>query len=888
MNGRHGVPGPAAAWLRVTLPASDAEDILQNLADLYAARLAVRGRLRADIWYWRQALAFGPRVWLSSRPMGSRERGNLPGWLAAPRHDARLALRGFARSPGFTAACVGTLALGIAANTLIYAVVRGAVLRPPPYPDAERLVWVWPSGELTLTHERFLQLQQAARPSADLTAFATRAFAISGGETPDEVAGIAVSPNHFRVFGVPPIRGRSLASGDAVPGGPPVALLSEELWRSHFGADPDIVGGTVDLFTSAAIPMVPGAFTGTPHTVVGILPAGYRPFGFRVDVMTPLVADPADEAYSRMGELLLVGRLASGTTAGGLRARLVEAVGRLPATDAFREAVAEEDVIPLHDALTGDVRPAALLTLGAVLLVLLIACANVASLMLARTHSRAHELDVRRALGAGRGRITCQILTESGLLALASVVLGVVGARLALPAALPLLPPELETPVDAIRFDAGVASFAACILVLTTLAAGLAPALRGRRRGLAPLAGARAGSGGTRGRHRTQRILVVAELALAAMLASGAGLLLKSFARLTAVDTGFEPRGVVTVRVAPSSPRYRDTELRRELYDRVLTEIRALPGVASAGAIHFLPIADGGPGVNFLPDPTDAASRQTTAYRVITPGYLESMRIPLVAGRPPTADDRAGGPPVGLVNRALADRIWPGEDPLGRTLYRTSGREWFTVVGVTGDVRQAALGLPPRPEAYLPLAQSEWASAMTLVVRASVPPGRLMSRIEDIVRGQDPDIPITRTASMASLVDRSVATPRFYSALFSLFAGLALLLGVLGIYGVITYIVRQRTDEIGLRIALGASGRGILAREVLRGLRLAGIGIAVGFAGTLATSRALSGLLYEVSPFDPTVFAAAAVLLGGAALVATLVPARRAARVDPMVAIRRD
>jgi len=890
MTTGHGeAPRLARAVLRLTVPAAHADDVLGTLTELHAARVSARGRLRADAWFWRQAVGFGARLRLARLAGGhpGARRPPTARWLEHLWQDVRFAARGFRRTPGFTLACVGTLGLGIAATTMIYAVARGAALRPPPYPDPDRLVWVWPDGERPLTQERYRELSAAVRPVAELTAFANRAFAVTGGERPDEVSGVAVSPDHFEVFGIPPIRGRGFGPEDGVPGGAPVALLAEELWRSHFGADPDIIGKSVSLFTSASIPMIAGAFTGTPHTVVGILPAGYRPFGFRADVMTPLVADPSEDSFARMGELQVTGRLAPGASRAQLRTRLADVVGRLPsAEEAGRDAVGGNDVVSLHEALTGHVRPAVLLALGAVLLVLLIACANVASLLLARTHARHEELGLRSVLGADRWRIARQVLTESGLLAGAGLLAGVTGATLVLPRVLLLLPSELGLAADSIALDGGVLAFAAGSLLLTTLAAGLGPALGAMRGPADGVAGSRLGAGGDRRRNRTHHALVVGELALAAMLASGAGLLLKSFSRLAHVDPGFEAHGVLTLRVAPSDPRYRAVATRRELYARLLDGIRGLSGVQTAGAIHFLPIADGGPSLNFLPDPADTESRQATAYRVITPGYLETLRIPLLTGRAIAEADDAGSPPVGLVNRALAERLWPGDDPLGRRLFRTNGEVWFTVVGVTSDVRQAALGLPPRPEAYVPLAQSEWASAMTLVVRTSGPPRRLAPRLERLIREADPALPITRTAPMRTLLDRSVASPRFYSLLFAAFAALALALGTLGIYGVVSYVVRQRTDEIGVRIALGASARHIVVNELGRGIRLSALGIALGLAAALASSRVLSGMLFEVSPFDPLVFGAAALILGGAALSAVLIPARRAARVDPMVSIR--
>ncbi len=589
-----------------------------------------------------------------------------------------------------------------------------------------------------------------------------------------------------------------------------------------------------------------------------------------------------------MGELTVLARLGQNSTREQLRAELVSAAQRIPQLEPVREQVAVADVVGLQEALTGHVRPAMLATFGAVALVLLIACANVANLMLARAQGRRGELGVRSAMGADRGRIARQLLTECAVLAAAAAALGVGAAWALLPRVLPLLPPELGVSGASIQLDGAALFFVAGALMVTLVATGLLPALRSSTGLSLALTGSRSGIGGGRRANRTTHALVVGELAVAALLASTAGLLLKSFSRLTDVDVGFSPQGVLTTRIAPSDQRYRDTELRRSLYERTLAEVRALPGVEAAGAIHFLPIAEGGPAINFVTDPADPASRQSTGYRVVTPGYLETMRIPVLEGRDVSETDRAGSTPVGLVNRALADRLWPGADPLGEQVYRTSGRVWFTVVGVTGNIRQSALGLPPSTEAYLPLAQSDWASAMTIVVRSSGTNADLARSVEEIVWSVDPQVPITRSASMVELMSASVASPRFYSALFSLFAFLAVTLGAIGIYGVISSTVRQRTDEIGIRLALGATGGKILTVEIGRAARITAIGIAIGLVGALASSRMLGTLLYEVSPFDLGVFTVAAIVLSAVALLSALIPARRAARMDPLASLRGD
>ncbi|MCG8469975.1 MAG: ABC transporter permease [Gemmatimonadetes bacterium] len=890
MSIRFGILARAArAIVGSTVWDSEAEDAVANLDEIYEARRRAHGSIAAGLWYLGQALTFGPRLWLDRRGRpavkDTRDRSRVATWLDGARADARFAVRGFRKTPGFTGAVVATLGLAVAANALIFAVVRGVVLRPPPFPEPERLAWVWPGGELALTHRTFSDVSRLTR-AAELTAFASRAYAIQGIDRPDEVTGLAVSTNHFRVLGRPPVVGRAFRAEDGQPGREAVALISFDAWQTRFGGDPSVIGRRIELFTSAAIPMLPGAFTGTPHSVVGVLPPDYRPLGYAVDVVTPLVEDPADDAFTQLGELLFLGRLAPGASFEQLRAELVSVADRIPQLEPSMEAIGSARVVAFQDAVTGPVRPALFVTLAAVGLVLLIACANVASLMLARAQGRRNELGLRAALGASRGRLARQLLTECSILAAGAGALGLLIAGLLLPRLVPVLPPALGASSEAIALDSGVLLFVIGALLLTLVTTGLIPA-HGVTGGLpGSLGGRRRGTGGTRRTNRALQTIVVSELALAVMLATGAGLLLKSFVRLTDVDAGFSPRDVVTARIAPSDLRYADAELRRALVRDVLDRVRALPRVEAAGAIHFLPIADGGPGINFTTNPADPENRQSTGYRVVTPGYFDAMGIPLLAGRPLRDTDHQGAELVGLVNRALAERLWPDEDPVGKRLYRTSGQAWFTVVGVMGDVRQSAVGLPPSPEAYLPLAQSEWASAMTVVVRSPEPAVDMGRAVEDIIWSVDPQIPITRSAAMDDLVHASIASPRFYGFLFSAFAVVALVLGAIGVYGVLAFVVRQRVDEIGVRIALGATRRRIVSRELARAGRLVALGLGIGLAATLLASRTLSSLLYEVSALDPIVFAGAGGVLAVVALVSALAPARRAAGVDPLVSIR--
>lgn len=797
--------------------------------------------------------------------------------------DARFAVRSFRRSPGFTLAAVVTLALGLGVNTVIYAVVNAVVFEPLPFPNADRLVWAFTSGQVSLTMQEFGELRPGAAELAELTAFTGRNYAIVGGETPDEVSGIGVTTNHFDVFETPPLLGRGFTRQDGVPGAERVALISYGLWQSHFGGDDSVVGKRVSLYTSAAIPMVPGAFSGAPHTIIGVLPASYKPFGYQAEVFTPLIVDPSDPNFTNMGELSVVGRLTPGATTGQLKDELVRLSHVIPSLKNSREQIAQDGVTDLGTALSGNLRPAMFVTLGAVGLVLLIACANVANLALARTEARRGELAVRHALGASRARLASQLLTESTLLSAVAALVGLAAARMSLPAIVGVLPPGLAG-TEEVVLNGSVLLFCLAALVITGVLSGSLPALHSTRNPAFKAARAQRGAGSNR--HSINRGIVVGEIALALVLAYGAGLLVQNFARLTVVDAGFAAENVMTIRVAPSEQKFIDPDVRRELYSQILERLRSIPGMQAAGAIHFLPIADGGPAINYFIDPTDPETRQSSGYRVITPGYLETMKIPVLRGRAITENDRTGSELVGLINATLARQLWPEDDPVGKSLYRTNGRRFFTIIGIAGDVRQSALGLPPLPEIYLPLSQSGWASAMTIVTRtAGAVPG-ITEQLKQIVQAVDPNLPITRVSAMGAIVNQSLESPRFYGILFSVFAVLALALGGIGVYGLISSAVSQRTDEIGIRLALGATRGDIIRQEVGMGLKMTAVGMGIGLLAAVGVSTLLSSLLFEASPFDLPVFAGTATILAAIALLGIAVPALRASRMDPLVAIR--
>lgn len=882
-------PPLARRILDAALPEADREDVVANLEDLFHFRCRRNGSRSAAMWYWWQALTFPIRLRLGSTRRGPGAHpdpspGGTP--LRTLLDDLRGSIRTLRRSPGYLTGVVVTLALGFGATTAIFAVVDSTALRPLPYPDPEEIVWVWPSGQVPLTLEEYDQLAPRAAPAAETSGIAFRNYSVLGGDAPRQVGGLAVTSNHFDVFGVDPVLGRRLLPEDSEPGAEAVALIGHGLWASQFGSDPEIVGRRVELFNSANTPMTRGAFSGAPYTVIGVLPEGYDPLATGTMVITALVSDPADPSYRNMGEIILVSRLRPEMTAERFHSELVRLSGQIPEFDDLTEAIRNDGVLDFRQAMYGSTDGRLWLTLGAVALVLLIACANVMNLSIVHSQKRRDELAVRHAMGANRTRIFRLLLTENAVLSAIAATIGFAVAALLLPMASALIPPSFVAN-RGIEIDGTVVVFAILCLVVTTALSGIGPALVVSRNLTATRLGGRGSVGSGKARRAVRSTLIVAELALALVLIQGAGLLLESFDNLVRTDPGFDPTNVMTFQVAPTEARYQDPEVRRAFFDDLLGRLRTRPEIQSAGAIHFLPIADGGPSVFHVTDPTDPETRGSSSYRVITPGYLETMGISLESGRDIRDDDRTGGAPVGLVNRSSAEQLWPDEDPLGKALYRTNGETLLTVVGVVEDVRQTSVGTPARAEIYIPLSQTAWSSTMTVVVRGhSEVPATLP--IEEIVHAVDANVPIPRIATMESLIQGSIATARFFSILFAGFAGLALILGVVGVYGIISSVVEERTPEIGVRLALGASGRRVLRSELYRGLRVIACGIVVGLIVSAMTTRLLESLLVGVSPLDPQITVATSILLAAVAWAAVTLPALRASRIDPIRAIQTD
>lgn len=802
-------------------------------------------------------------------------------------HDLRYAGRGLLKSPGFTAVAVLTLALGIGANTAIFSVVNSVLLEPLPFDEPERLVQVFEvtrGGVGTASPPNFMDWRDANTVFREMGAYTATAGALSGAGDPQRIAGAAVTGGFFPVLGEAPVLGRTITDADAVTGQDHVVVLSHGLWQRRFGADPGIAGSTVQL-------------DGGDYTVIGVMPEGFGyPAG--AEIWVPLAFTEEDLTTQRGAHYLdVIARLAPGATVGQASSEMAALADLLEARNPATNTGSSALVLPLREAMVGDARPALLILLGAVGFVLLIACANVANLLLARTAARKRELAVRSALGAGQGRLLRHVLAESVLLGLIGGAAGLALAKLALDVLL-TFPFDGMPRLAGTRLDGTVLAFTAGVSVLTGVFFGLLPAIRsGRARDLT--AALKSGGGAVaqdRTGGRTQGALVVAEMALAVLLLAGAGLLLKSFISLQRVDPGFNPSGVLTFNIALPRSGYPEPEDSQAFFGELERRVAALPGVERVAGIFGLPLT----GFNYTisverldgaPAYDEPGQERYTQVRVVTPGYFRAMEIPLLAGRPLADTDRAGTEPVVVVNESAAELLWPGGDALGHrfelgtTLGLGGPRIGGSVVGVVADVRHHGPAEAPRPEIYAAHGQFP-VDFMSMTVRTSVPPASLVNPVREQLRTMDSSLPMDDVRTMEQRLAASVAEPRLYMLLLSVFAVAALLLAAIGIYGVMACSVRTRVNEIGIRRALGAEAGDVLRMVVGKAMSLALGGLVLGLLAAFALTRVLEGLLYGVSATDPLTFAGVALLLAAVALLASFIPARRAARVDPMLALR--
>jgi predicted permease len=813
--------------------------------------------------------------------------------MGALVQDLRYNLRVLLKSPGFAAVAVIVLALGIGANTAIFSVVNAVLLRPLPYQDPGRLVQVWhvPPAKsfpgmtrFSVSAANYLDWRDQNHVFDQLATYNYSTLNLSGKGQPESVRSGVVSPNFFSLLQVQPLLGRAIAPGEGQLGHANVLVLGHAFWRDHFGSDPGIVGQNVTL-------------NGQAYTVVGVMPARFE-LPPTAQVWTPMALTDKEKAVRGEHHFGVIGRLKPGVDLKQAQAEMNTISSRLeeqyPTDDKGWRAV----VVPLREQLVGDVRPALLVLLGAVAFVLLIACANVANLMLAKTLGRRKEIAIRSALGASRSRVLQQVLSESVLLALLGGILGLLIAHFGVQLISAFLASQLNQSPD-ISADIWVLCFTLVVSVLTGVLAGLAPALRLTRTDLNEalkqgLGRTDSDSGGT----RTRGLLVVSEVALSLMLLIGAGLMIRSLWLLRSVDPGLDPNNVLTMRVGVPSTRFPSPLQQSNFFSEVVQRVRVLPGVDSAGVIDSVPMSGGGSIQPIAIEGRPAlqmSDQPEVGVRSISPRYIEALRIPLLRGRDLNDADTAGRPAVILISESMAKRFWPNEDPIGKRLTMTffpdATRE---IVGVVGDVKDNGLDVAdPVATLYTPLAQLSapalggWTSfSMSLIVRTKSDPSSLTSAVSNAVHQVDAELPVLEILTMQDVISASLLQQRFNMLLLAVFAGLALLLAAIGIYSVLSYSVKRRVREIGIRMALGAQVRDVLRLIVIEGMRPTLIGLAIGLAGALALGRVLANLIYGVKPTDPITFGAVSVLLAGVGLFASIIPAYRATRVDPMKTLR--
>lgn len=795
------------------------------------------------------------------------------------RQDLRYAARTLMRAPGFTAVALLSIALGIGANTAIFSVVHGVILKALPFEDPDRIVRIDP-GQVS-SSEMLDRLIERNRAFSDVSGYSGTAFTLTGVEKPEEFRGARVETNYFTVLGVQPAIGRNFLPEEKRPGAEPVVIISSGLWQRRFGKDPEIIGRTVSL-------------GGLPRTVIGVMPDGYRSIGRNWEVWVPMTFDPGNERYATSYFWRVIARLAPDVTMAQARDEVVRLMDQMHAENPDyygAEMVQAVGVIPMHDDLVGRIQPTLLVLLGAVAAVLLVACTNVANMLLARAGTRGREIAVRTALGAGRGRLIRQLLTESTLLGVLGGCAGVLMAIWTESVLLGVLPTSVPR-VAEIGIDLPEIVFAFVLALVAAIIFGLVPALRTTNPNLqSSLKSGSRGGANTVVRHRLNRTLIGAEVALSVILVVSGGLLLKSLWRMLQVDPGFDAQQVITMRLSPPADRYPDRTRRTAYYQEVIERVRAVPGVSAVGAINVLPMINRRMSVDYstLDQPVaPGAVAPYASYRIVMPGYFQAMGIPLLGGRFLDSSDGAGTMQVGLINEAMARKVWPNRDPVGREIREPAGDEWFTVVGVVGNVPARRLSQPPEPEMYRPFAQENRTVSLSLSVR--VPDGKTdsISGIQRAVRTVDADVPISQVSVMDQVIDRSLAGSRFFTFLLSGFAGLALALCAIGVYGVGSYTVSRLTGEIGIRMALGAAPDRMLRFVIGREMPPVGIGLAIGVVVALLSTRVLSSFLFEVSASDPTIFIGVSLFLVVVALLAIYIPARRAARVDPLTALRSE
>ena len=810
--------------------------------------------------------------------------------------DLRHSIRAFARTPGFTLLAILTLALGIGANSAIFSVVNGVILKPLGYPDPERLVMItsqFPSmgfDKFWMDPPEYFDFAKHNQSFASVGAYNVGAANLSAGDRPSRVTSVAVTASMFDVLGVGAFRGRVMKPEDNAPNTERVVILSHELWERAFASDPAIIGKRVEI-------------SGIQRTIVGIMPRGFDLHDAGAEIWMPIGFDPANPGRRGNHQLYLVGRLKPDVTLEGARAELSTLLRRWSelaggAGHVPNDSTHRVQYEPLQDDVVGTARTALWVLQGAVGFVLLIACANLANLLLARAEARHKEFAIRAALGAGRGRLFRQFITEGIVLSVAGGALGLFLAWAGLRALLIANPDSIPRSAE-IGLDANVLVFTLILAIATGIVFGLAPLLH-LGQGSMSLAlkegGTRTTSNATR--NNVRRGLVVAEVALAVMLVVGSGLMLRSFWNLMNVDAGFKRNDLITFGLVQSSAKYPEMQRRASFFGDVIAKVQGLPGVTAAAAMTGLPpqrqVNANDTDFEGLTQQPGGPFHNVDYYQIATTDYVRTMGIPVVEGRAFGPGDVAGAPRVMMVNEALKKRFYADQSIIGRRI-RPSGvpdSMWFTVVGVLKDVKQGGLDSETGTELYVPFEQTPSTGFtpvnLNIVIRSTLPMEALAPRIRDIVTAADPSLPIVNMRTMEDVFSQSVVRPRFLAQLLSIFGGLALILAAIGTYGILSYSVTERRREIGIRMALGADRGSVVGMVLGQGMRMTALGLIVGIAGSLLLTRLVSTLLFDVKPTDPVTFAAVAVFIALVGTLACLIPARRATTVDPMVVLRDD
>jgi putative ABC transport system permease protein len=867
-----------------------AQHVAQHYAELVASGVETDDALRQalaplnDPARLARELAHADRPrHLAVEPPSSSNGGR---FLSGLGRDIRYAARLLMRAPGFSIVAIATLALAIAANTTIFTVLHAALLQPLPYADPDRLVYLGDSsgsgkpGNTGFTTFADWKAQNHSFEEMALIRLWSPTLTLSG--EPESINGLRVSSSFFRMLGVRPAIGRDFASDDDTPSRWRVLLISDGLWRRRFNADPNVVGRMLRM-------------NDFDFQIIGVMPASFEPlisehFYRRADMWAALGYDTSlSYACRSCQHLKVLARLKPGTTIGRALDDMNEIFGalrtRFPADYPRASTIA---IQPLADELSANIRPALTTLMGAVVFVLLIACANVANLLLARISRREHDLALRAALGASRARLFQQLLVESGLLAVAGGALGITLAAIAVPVLVHLTPVTMSRLGDA-RMNATVAVFGLGLSLATTLAFGLLPALRASRLDLSSAIAGDARRTASAPNSPARRLLVAIDVALAVVLLAGAGLMIRSVGRLVGINPGFDPDGVLTMQISMGGQRYRENSAVVRATDDILDRVRAVPGVVNVGVAGQIPLGGNGDswGFHIVGRPASADDPSVERYAV-TSDYFAAMRIPLIRGRLIADTDRLDTERVMVVGQHTAERLWPNRDPIGQHV-RIGGYDGaaYTVVGIAGDVRHRELASPPTMQMYV--SQRQFVdSVLTVVVRTAGNPSNLTPDVRRAIWSVAPDVPIDQVATLNALVDKSVGPRRFVMLLLELFGAMALLMTALGVYGVVAYSVSERTRELGVRAALGAS-RGMLARLVIgNGLAVVILGLVVGAIAALGATRYLESSLFGVSATDPLTFAAVAIVLLAVTLIAQGLPVLRATRVDPSIALRQE